>query len=127
MNKIILHIDFNSYFATVEQQANPRLRGKPIGVTGGDRTKRTVIGAASIEAKALGVKTGVQLWEAKKLCPNLILVPGDSDKYLECTKRFLNILKAYSPYLEVFSIDEVFLEVPQEFEVPRVPQVVNDQ
>ena len=110
--KTILHIDFNSYFATVEQQANPRLRGKPVGVTGGDRMKRTVLGAASIEAKKFGVKTGMQIWEARKLCPQIILVPGDSDKYLEVTKRFLNILKDYSPYLEVFSIDEAFLELP---------------
>ena len=109
--RAILHIDFNSYFATVEQQANPRLRGKPIGVTGGDRMKRTVLGAASVEAKRFGVKTGMQIWEARKLCPDLILVSGDSDKYLEVTKRFIGILKDYSPYLEVFSIDEVFLEV----------------
>ncbi len=109
--RTILHIDFNSYFATVEQQANPRLRGKPIGVTGGDRDKRTVVGAASVEAKRYGVRTGMNLAEALKLCPSLILVRGDSDKYLECTKRFLNILKGYSPYLEVFSIDEVFLEL----------------
>lgn len=109
--RTILHIDFNSYFATVEQQANPRLRGKPIGVTGGDRVKRTVIGAASIEAKKYGVKTGMAIWEAKSLCPQIILVRGDSDKYLETTKRFLNILKDYGPNLEVFSIDEVFLEV----------------
>ncbi len=108
--KTILHIDFNSYFATVEQQANPRLRGKPVGVTGGDRMKRTVLGAASVEAKKFGVKTGMQIWEAKKLCPNIILVQGDCDKYLEVTKRFLGILKDYSPYLEVFSIDECFLE-----------------
>lgn len=112
--RTILHIDFNSYFATVEQQANPRLRGKPIGVTGGDRMKRTVLGAASVEAKKFGVKTGMQIWEAKKLCPNIILVKGDSDKYLETTKRFLTIIKDYSPYVEVFSIDEVFMEIPAE-------------
>ncbi|MDP3733055.1 MAG: DNA polymerase IV, partial [Candidatus Daviesbacteria bacterium] len=105
------HIDFNSYFATVEQQANPRLRGKPMGVTGGDRPTRTVLGAVSVEAKKFGVKTGMQIWEARKLCPNIILVQGDSDKYLECTKRFINILKDYSPNLEVFSIDECFLEI----------------
>ncbi len=109
--KIILHVDFNSYFATVEQQANPRLRGKPIGVTGGDRDVRTVVGAASVEAKRFGVKTGMALWEARKFCPDIILVRGDSDKYLACTKRFLNILKDYSPSLEVFSIDECFLEL----------------
>ena len=111
VNRIIVHIDFNSFFATVEQQANPRLRGKPIGVTGGDRTTRTVLGAASVEAKKFGVRTGMQIWEARQLCPELILVNGDSDKYLDTTQKFLNILKDYSPYLEVFSIDECFLEL----------------
>lgn len=111
MDKIILHVDFNSFFATVEQQANPRLRGKPVGVTGGDRLIRTVVGAASVEAKLLGVKTGMRIPEALRLCPNLILVRGDSDKYLSVTKKFLNILKGYSDKLEIFSIDEVFLEI----------------
>ena len=125
--KNILHIDFNSFFATVEQQANPRLRGKPIGVTGGDRMKRTVVGAASVEAKRFGVKTGMQIWEALKLCPNLILVQGDSDKYLEVTKRFLNILKDYSPNLEIFSIDEVFLEVEDNTDVLTLAQEIKDR
>ena len=111
----IIHIDFNSFFATVEQQANPRLRGKPIGVTGGDRTSRTVVGAASVEAKKRGVTTGMKIPDALKICPDLILVKGDSDKYLSINKKFLNILKGYSDKLEVFSIDEVFLEV----KVPR--------
>lgn len=107
----IIHIDFNSFFATVEQQANPRLRGKPIGVTGGDRTSRTVVGAASVEAKKRGVTTGMKIPDALKICPDLILVKGDSDKYLSINKKFLNILKGYSDKLEVFSIDEVFLEI----------------
>ena len=107
----IIHIDFNSFFATVEQQANPRLRGKPIGVTGGDRLTRTVVGAASVEAKARGVYTGMKIPDALKICPDMILVKGDSDKYLSITKKFLNILKGYSDKLEVFSIDEVFLEI----------------
>lgn len=108
---MIFHIDFDSFFATVEQQANPRLRGKPIGVTGGDRLTRTVIGAASIEAKQRGVKTAMRIPEALKICPDLILVKGDSDKYLEINKRFLNILKSYTDKMEIFSIDEVFLEI----------------
>lgn len=123
---MILHIDFNSYFATVEQQANPKLREKPVGVTGGDRMTRTVLGAASIEAKKYGVKTGMQIWEARKLCPQLILVQGDSDKYLECTKRFLNILKNYSPYLEVFSIDECFLEFRIQSSECRIKKVAQE-
>lgn len=117
--KYFFHIDFNSFFATVEQQANPLLRGKPIGVTGGDRTTRTVIGAASVEAKLKGVYTGMKIPDALKICPDLILVKGDSDKYLSINKKFLNILKGYTDKMEVFSIDEVFLEV----KVPKVPNV----
>lgn len=125
MNKIILHIDFNSFFATVEQQANPRLRGKPIGVTGGDRMTRTVIGAASVEAKKFGVKTGMAIWQAKALCPQIILVRGDSDKYLEVSKKFLNIIKDYSPNVEVFSIDEAFMELNSKHEVLNTKQTQN--
>ncbi len=108
---LILHVDFNSYFATIEQQANPHLRGKPIGVTGGDRHKRTVVCTASVEAKAMGVRTGSSIQEAQRVCPQLILVTGESDKYLECSKRFWAILKDYSPYVEIFSIDESFIEL----------------
>src|SRR5260221_2159929 len=110
--RTVLHIDFNSYFASVEQQANPRLRGKPIGVTGGDRMTRTVLGAASVEAKLMGVKGAMSIPEALRICPDLILVRGDSDKYLSTTKKFIAILKNFSPFLEIFSIDECFMELP---------------
>lgn len=116
MSRVILHIDFNSYFAAVEQQANPRLRGKPVGVTGGDRLERTVLGAVSVEAKLKGVRGGMTFWEAKKLCPEIILVRGDSDKYLSATKKFIAILKNFSPWLEVFSIDECFMELPPQYQ-----------
>lgn len=109
--KTILHIDMNSYFASVEQQSNPKLRGKPIGVMGGDRMERTVLSTASVEAKKLGVKTGMPIWEARRICPQLILVCSNHEKYLSVTKRFLDVFKSYTPYLEVFSIDECFLEL----------------
>ena len=109
MGKIILHIDFDSFFASVEQQYNPLLRGKPLGVTAANG--RTCIIASSREAKRLGIKTGSRTYEAIKVCPNLSLVRADFVKYFEVSKKFLNICKDYSPYVEMFSIDELFIDI----------------
>ena len=79
MSPIIMCIDMDAFFASVEQQVNPKLRGKPIAVIGSGG--RTVITTRSYEARAYGVKTGMNIYEAKKLCPDLILVVGDNDKY----------------------------------------------
>ena len=110
MNRIILHIDMNSYFASVEQQANPFLRGKAIGVTG-KRKERSVVAAASREAKKLGVKTAMSTWEAKRILPSIILVAGDPEKYGDITRRFNAIFRDYTPLVEQFSVDESFLDV----------------
>ncbi len=107
--KTILHLDMNSYFATAEQQMNPKLRGKPVGVI--KALGRGCIIAASVEAKKYGVKTGTTVWEAKKLCPHIILVPSDMNKYFAMTKKLIKIADDYSPIVEVFSIDEFFLDV----------------
>ncbi len=105
-----MHVDMNSYFASVEQQANPFLRGKPIGVTG-KRESRAVVAAASIEAKRMGVKTAMSNWEARKIIPSLILVSGDSSKYYHITNTFLNIFHEFTDQVEQFSVDEAFLDV----------------
>jgi DNA polymerase-4 len=102
----------NSYFATVEQQSNPLLRGRPI-VVGGSPSSRTVVAAASIEAKKFGIKSGMSLPQALKLCPNVILVEGDQDKYMYVTTKFLRIFRDYTPLMEIFSIDEAFLDVTE--------------
>lgn len=109
MNRIILHIDFDSYFASCEQQFDPNLRGRPIGVTA--TNGRTCIIAASREAKKFGVKSVTRVWEAQKLCPEIITVPAHFEKYWEITQIFLNICKDYSPYVELFSLDEVFIDI----------------
>lgn len=111
MQKCILHLDMDSFFASVEQQANPRLRGKPVGVVKGEG--RSCIIAASREAKKLGIKTGTSIYEARKICPTIALVPADFDKYFSVTKSFIEICSRYSPDLEIFSIDELFLDVTQ--------------
>ncbi|MDO8639504.1 MAG: DNA polymerase IV [bacterium] len=107
--KIILHADFDSFFASVEQQFNPKFRHKPLGVTA--TNGRTCIIASSREAKCLGIKTGSRTYEAKRICPSIILIPANFIKYLEVSKKFLNICKDYTPYVELFSIDEVFMDI----------------
>ncbi|OGH11455.1 MAG: hypothetical protein A3B38_01410 [Candidatus Levybacteria bacterium RIFCSPLOWO2_01_FULL_36_13] len=109
MDRLILHIDFDSYFASCEQQFNPSLRGKPIGVTA--TNGRTCIIAASREAKKLGIKSPSVTWEALNLVPDMIFVPASFTKYWEITQKFLNICKDYSPYVELFSLDEVFMDI----------------
>jgi DNA polymerase-4 len=111
MKKVILHIDFDSYFASCEQQFDPSLRGKPIGVTA--TNGRTCIIAASREAKKFGVKNVSRVWDAQKLCPSIIPVPAHFDKYWEITQKFLDICKDYSPFVELFSLDEVFIDITQ--------------
>jgi DNA polymerase IV len=107
--KIILHIDFDSFFASAEQQFDPKLRGKPIGVTA--QNGRTCIIASSREAKKLGIETGSRTFDALKICPEMTFVKADFNKYYEISKKFLNICKDYSPYVEMFSLDELFLDI----------------
>ncbi len=111
MPKIILHLDMDCFFASVEQQANPKLVGKPVGIIKGE--KRTCVIAASREAKKLGIKTGSNVYEAKRLCPQIALIPADMDKYFSVSQKFMEICSRFSPDWEVFSIDELFLDVTQ--------------
>lgn len=108
-NRIIIHVDMNAFFASVEQQNKPELRGKPIAVIGS--AKRTVITTSSYEARAFGVKTGMTTWEAKQKCPHLILVIGDNQKYTWTSSQIVKMMTQFTPLVEVFSIDEAFLDV----------------
>ncbi len=105
----IFHIDINSYFATLLQQENPHLRGKPIGIV--KDVGRTCIIAASKEAKKYGVTTGCHLNEAKQRCPNIITLPASFDRYLDATKRLKKIFTCISPDIHIYSLDEAFVDV----------------
>jgi DNA polymerase IV len=109
MQRIILHIDFDSFFASVEQQYHPEYRNKPIGVTA--TNGRTCIIAASREAKKKGVKSPSNTYYVKNLCPDIVFTQANFTLYWEISKKFITICKDYSPFVEIFSLDEVFMDV----------------
>ncbi len=110
MNDRWIYIDFNSYFASVEQQVDVRLRGKPVAVIAVDTDATSAI-AASYEAKAFGVKTGTPIWEAKKMCPGLICVLAKHELYIEFHEKILQEVDRHVPISKVCSIDEVAAEL----------------
>jgi DNA polymerase IV len=108
----ILLIDMNSFFASAEQQANPFYRGKPLGVCA-SLHKSSMLIAASKEAKAIGIKTGTPNWLAKKICPEIILVRAEPQKYRQINHMFNKILDDYSDRIERYSIDESFVDLSE--------------
>ena len=108
--RFIFHIDMDSFFASVEQQTNASLRGRPIVVSGKEGS-RSVIVASSKEAKKLGIKTGMLPFEAKKIFPQIVFVEPDGEKYSFVSRQIMEIFKKYTEMVEVFSIDEAFLDL----------------
>ncbi len=104
-----MHVDMNAFFAAVEQQSNPALRGRPIAVTGSE--KRSIILTASYEARAFGVKTGMTRFEALELCPQLTLVPANNRLYTHVSTEIMALFQDYTPLVEIFSVDEAFLDL----------------
>lgn len=105
--KAIAHIDCDAFFASVEQAIDPSLKGRPV-VTG---KERGIIACASYEAKALGIKRGVSLWDAKRLCPNLVVLPSDYETYSIYSDRMFSIMRRFTPDVEEYSIDEAFCDL----------------
>ena len=101
----VMHIDLNSCFATVEQQARPQLRGRPVAIVN-RRTEHTTIITASYEAKGMGVKLGMKFRDAKKLCPDLIGLESDPPKYRYVYHQLMRIMNEYSAHVRMKSIDE---------------------
>jgi DNA polymerase-4 len=111
MDRIILHIDMDAFFISVEQRDNPALMGKPAAVCGS--LSRSVITSATYEARPFGIRAGMSTQEAKRRCPQLILVEGNHSKYTETSARIFSILKQFTPLVEVASIDEAYLDITQ--------------
>jgi len=105
-----LHIDLNSFFASVEQQLHPEYRNKPTGVVPTMADTTSLI-AASYEAKALGIKTGTRVSEAKRICPDIILVNGDHAVYAEYSHKIVAAVERVCPVAHTPSIDEMVCQL----------------
>ncbi len=103
----ILHVDADAFFTSVEQALDPSLKNRPV-VTG---KERGIIACASYEAKALGIKRGIPLFEAEKLFPRLVILPSDYESYSLYSKKMFDIIRRYTPAVEEYSIDEVFADI----------------
>lgn len=110
--KIIAHIDIDAFFASVEQRDNPSLRSKPVIISSDPKkSQRGVVSTCSYEARKFGVHSAMPSIQALKLCPNGIFIPPRMNYYLKESKKFITILKNYSPKVQQISIDEAFLDL----------------
>jgi DNA polymerase-4 len=110
MDRRILHIDMDAFFASVEQVRNPALRGKPL-IVGGDKESRGVVCTASYEARPFGVRSGMSLAEARRRCPQAIFMRGNFEHYRAASREVHEILDTVSPLVEMASIDEAYVDV----------------
>lgn len=108
-NRRVLFLDMNAFFAQCEQQANPMLRGRPVGIAPYTGSTGCII-AASYEAKRRGVKTGTIVWKARQLCPDIILIEPDTAKYRSIHQAIAGVLDRYGPH-RVLSIDEMMMHL----------------
>ncbi len=111
--RCVLHLDMDAYFASVEQRDVPLYRGRPLIVchTSSDFCSHGVVATASYEARPWGIKAGMSVWEARSRCPHACFVHADIPKYLDNARRILRICERRSHRVEVFSIDEAFLDL----------------
>lgn len=112
MSNIILHSDLNCFYASVEMNENPQLRGKAIAVCGSTENRHGIVLTASYPAKRMGVKTGSANWQAKQACPGLICVPPHYDLYLKYSRTVRRIYADYTDTIEPFGMDENWLSIP---------------
>ncbi|MBN8200392.1 DNA polymerase IV [Bacillus sp. NTK034] len=114
--RVILHVDMNSFYASVEMAYDPTLKGKPLAIAGNPEERRGIIVTCSYEARSFGVKTTMPLWEAKKLCPQLIIMKPNFERYRAASMGMFDILHEYSSLVEPVSIDEGYVDITDSYE-----------
>ena len=111
MDRVIFHCDLNSFYASVELLDHPELRHLPVAVCGDPASRHGIILAKNEPAKAFGIKTAETIWQARKKCPRLVLLPAHHDKYREFSRQVNQLYQEYTDLVEPFGIDESWLDV----------------
>lgn len=109
--RVILHVDMNSFYASVEMAYDAELKGKPLAIAGNPEERRGIIVTCSYEARKFGVRTTMPLWEAKKLCPDLIIKKPNFDRYRSASAAMFDLLRQYTELVEPVSIDEGYMDI----------------
>ena len=109
MERVILHCDANSFYASVECLYHPELRDKPVAVSGDAQARHGIILTKNQLAKRFGVKTGEAIWQAKQKCPELVCLPPDFSLYVRFSQKMRRIYEKYSPRVESFELDEAWV------------------
>ncbi|WP_210365669.1 DNA polymerase IV [Bacillus sp. REN3] len=111
--RVILHVDMNSFYASVEMAYDSELKGKPLAIAGNPEERRGIIVTCSYEARKYGVRTTMPLWEAKKLCPELIVKRPNFDRYRTASAAMFDILRTFTSLVEPVSIDEGYMDITE--------------
>lgn len=111
MDRVILHSDINACYASVELLFQPELRGRPVVVGGDEERRHGIVLAKTEEAKRAGVRTGMTLWQARRACPELVVVPPHFDRYIHYSREVQRIYSEYTDRREPFGIDESWLDI----------------
>ena len=123
--RYVIHVDMDAFFASIEQLANPSLRGQPV-IVGGLPGTRSAVASASYEARAFGVRSGMPTQEAVRLCPSGTFLPGNPAHYLHTSVRLYRLLERFSPRVEPASIDEAYLEVTTDMDVRGIGRSIQE-
>src|SRR5438093_10151079 len=119
--RVVLHVDLDAYYASIEQRDHPELRGKPV-VVGGSPQSRGVVATCSYEARAFGVRSAMPARTAYRLCPQAIFLPPRFDVYRAVSAKVMAIFKSITPLVEPLSLDEAYLDVTSS--VRHLPEAV---